>query len=134
MHLLHDSRNITTYARSHKQLDYALATLCTAQAIRFGGYEPFNHRFASDHGAFFLDFDKASLFGSESPSLLPLVHKRDIHSRNPKEVTKYLEAKYNLMAQHNIFAQVKQLCDDPNPNHDLAKSIHRACVKSCVLF
>jgi hypothetical protein len=140
MHSLHDSRMVATYARGRKRLDYALVTPRTAQTIISGSYEPFNHRFASDHRAFYLDFDKTALFGSESPSLPPL-HKRDLHAKNPKEVTKYLEAKYALMEQRNIFARVRQLCNDPHPNHDLAKSIDRdilrlsiAAGKTCQKF
>jgi hypothetical protein len=64
-----------------------------------------------------------------------------LHAKNPKEVTKYLEAKYDLMEQRNIFARIQQLRTDPNPNHDLAESIdqdlHRlsiAAAKKCQKF
>jgi hypothetical protein len=123
-HTLHNSRTVATYARGRKRLDCALVTPRTAHTITSGGYEPFNHCFASDHRAFFLDFDEAALFGSESPPLPPM-HKRDLHAKNPKEVTKYLEAKYEMMEQRNIFARVRQLRDNPSPNHDLAESIDR---------
>jgi hypothetical protein len=69
MFSLHDSRKILTYARGKKWLDFALATPLAASTIIAGGYEPFTHRLASDHQAFFLDFDEAALFGSQSPSL-----------------------------------------------------------------
>jgi exonuclease III len=122
MHSLHDSRMIATYARGRKRLDYALATPRAARTLNAGGYEPFNHRLASDHRAFFLDFDEAALFGSQSPPLPP-IHKRDIHAKNPQEVTKYIEAKYDLMAAHNIFARVQKLLTDPEPNPTLAETI-----------
>jgi len=67
MFSLHDSRTIPTYARGRKRLDYALATPMAAHTVIYGGYEPFNHRMASDHRAFFLDFDEAALFGSQAP-------------------------------------------------------------------
>jgi exonuclease III len=140
MHSLHDSHQVATYARGRKRLDYALATPRTAKTITYGGYEPFNHRFVSDHRAFFLDFDEAALFGSESPSLPPL-HKRDLHAKSPKEVTKYLEAKYDLLAQRNLFNQVTELCKAPHPNHELAEQIDQdlhclsiAAAKQCQKF
>lgn len=122
MYSLHESRQISTYARGRKRLDYALATPLAASTIVFGGYEPFNHRLPSDHRAFFLDFNESALFGSQSPSLPP-IHKRDLHARNPKEVTKYLEHKHHMMKAHHIFSRVKRLLDDPIPNSTLAESI-----------
>jgi hypothetical protein len=67
-------------------LDYALATPFAATTIVAGGYEPFNHRLASDHCAFFLDFDEAALFGSQSSHLTSIQHC-DLRAKNPKEVT-----------------------------------------------
>jgi hypothetical protein len=108
--------------------------------VLLGGYEPFNHRLASDHRAFYLDFNEVALFGSQSPALPP-IHKCDIHAKNPKEVTKYIESKYTMMEAHNIFAQIRRLMDDPLPNPDLAESIdtdlHRISIaagKQCQKF
>jgi exonuclease III len=50
MFSLHDSQQTPMYARGKKRLDY-------------------DHRLASNHRAFFLDFDEAALFGSQSPRL-----------------------------------------------------------------
>jgi hypothetical protein len=122
MFSLHESRQIPTYTRGKKRLDYALATSFAASTIVAGGYEPFNHRLARDHRAFFLDFDEAALFGSQSPCLRS-IQRRNLHAKNPKEVTKYLEAKYNLMEIHNIFEQMRRLTDDLTLNPALAKSI-----------
>jgi hypothetical protein len=140
MHSLHDSRTMATYARGRKRIDYALATPRAAATIISGCYEPFNYRLASDHCAFYIDFNEAALFGSQFPSLPPL-HKCDIHARNPKEVTKYLEAKYSLMQAHNIFARIRRLRDDSTLNPECAESIDRdlfrisiAAGKTCQKF
>jgi hypothetical protein len=69
MYSLHDSRKNPTYARGKKRLDHALAPPLAASTLISGGYEPFNHRLASDHCSFFLDFDEAALFGSQTRSL-----------------------------------------------------------------
>jgi hypothetical protein len=123
MFSLHKYRQISTYAWGKKRLDYALATLLAARTIVAGGYEPFNYRLASDHHAFFLDFDKEALFGSQSPSLAS-IHRRDLHAKNPKEVTKYLEAKHDLLEAHNIFDRIQRLITDPHLNTALAVSIN----------
>jgi hypothetical protein len=122
MFSLYESRQIPTYARGKKRLDYALATLFAASTIVTGGYEPFNHPLASNHHAFFLHFDKAALFGSQSPRSTS-IQRRDLHAKNPKEVTKYLEAKHDLMEAHNIFKRIQRLINDPTLNPALAKSI-----------
>jgi hypothetical protein len=123
MFSLHKSRQIPTYARGKKRLDYALATPLTARTIVAGRYKPFNHHLASDHRAFFLDFDEAALFGSQSPSLAS-IQRRDLHAKNPKEVTKYLEAKHDLMEAHIIFDHIQRLMTNPILNPDLAESIN----------
>jgi hypothetical protein len=122
MFSLHDSRQIPTYARGKKRLDYALATPLAARTIVAGGYKPFNHRLASNHHAFFLNFDEAALFGSQYPCLAS-IQRRDLHAKNPKEVTKYLEAKHNLMEAHNIFDRIQRLINNPTLNPALAESI-----------
>jgi hypothetical protein len=103
-------------------LDYALATLFAASTIVAGGYEPINHCLASDHCAFCLDFDEAALFGSQSPRLTS-IQRRNLHAKNPKEVTKHLEAKHNLMEVHNILERIQRLINDSTLNPALAKSI-----------
>jgi hypothetical protein len=123
MFSLHDSRTIPTYAPGKKRLDYALATPLAASTIITGGYEPFNHRLASNHRAFFLNFDEVALFGSQSPSL-PSIQRRDLHAKSPKEVTKYLKAKYDMMEAHKIFERIQNLLDDPTLHPTLAESIN----------
>jgi hypothetical protein len=63
-----------------------------------------------------------TLFGWQSPSL-PSIQRRDLHAKNPKEVTKYSEAKYAMVEANNICAQIQRLLHDPNLNPALAKSI-----------
>jgi hypothetical protein len=77
---------------------------------------------ASNHRAFFLDFDEVALFGSQSPSL-PSIQRGDLHAKNPKEVTKYLKAKYDMMEDHKIFERIQNLLDDPTLPPTLAESI-----------
>jgi hypothetical protein len=122
MFSLHDSRQIPTYARGKKRLDDALATLLAARTIVADGYEPFNHRLASNHRAFFLDFDEAALFGSQSPCSAS-IQRCDLHAKNPKEVTQYLEAKHNLMEANSIFDRIQRLINDPTLNPALPESI-----------
>jgi hypothetical protein len=123
MFSLHDSRQIPTYAWGKKRLDYALATPLAARTIVAGGYEPFNHCLASNHRAFFLDFDEAALFGLQSPRLASM-QRRDLHAKNPKELTKYLEAKHDLMEAHNMFDRIQRLITDPTLNPALAERIN----------
>jgi hypothetical protein len=54
---------------------------------------------------------------------LTSIQRRDFHAKNPKEVTKYLEAKHNLMEAQNIFERIQKWIDDPTLSLALAKSI-----------
>jgi hypothetical protein len=55
----HDLTEVATYTRGTKRIDYLLATTHAASAVTKCGYEPFQHRYATDHRGFFADFDWA---------------------------------------------------------------------------
>ena len=86
-----------TYARGHKRLDYALASPHVQAALQAAGYETFDNRIASDHRGYFLDFDTALLFGSETQQLATR-HRRPLSAQNAKQVTSYLRAKHELLS------------------------------------
>jgi hypothetical protein len=50
-----------TFMRGRTHIDYVLATMRVAAAVRFCGYEEFQHRVHSDHRAYYVDFDTNAL-------------------------------------------------------------------------
>jgi endonuclease/exonuclease/phosphatase family metal-dependent hydrolase len=70
MTIRHSSTPPATYARGRTRLDYALATPHIAHAMTRAGYEPFQAKqFPSDHRPYYLDFDTAKLFGTNTQEL-----------------------------------------------------------------
>jgi hypothetical protein len=75
--------------------------------------------FASDHRAYFLDFDTRKLFGTETQHLGKL-SDRILRSNNTAQTTQYIKAKYDLLNQHNAFERGDQLLN-PGNRHQFAE-------------
>ena len=109
-----------TYARGSKRLDFALGTHRIAAATAACGYESFHFRFHTDHRAFYLDFHTTLLFGSPTQQLAKR-SERGLHSRNVKQVTKYIEEKHALLTDLNVFARAQKLELPGNRHHHAEK-------------
>ena len=118
----HGSDDFSTYVRGSTRLDYALASPSIAAACRSCGYEPFLHRTKGDHRGLYLDFSTASLFGNETQKIAP-PNLRDINSKDRASNRKYIEAKYNYLADHHWFERVQALNQLNDCQPALAESI-----------
>jgi hypothetical protein len=115
--------DFATYARGTSRLDYVLATNNAFRAVRKCGYEPFHHRYVSDHRAFFVDFNFAELFGTETNPLPPLQYQ-DFKANSPKQVTQYLLAQDKYLDEHKFYERIELLSDD-HSDYDLTESLDR---------
>lgn len=122
MHHRHGHMEVATYSRGKKRLDYPLGTVRVADSLVGCGYEPFHYRLFSDHRGYHLDFDTYRLFGSDTPSLPPMAF-RDIQSKSPKQVTKYLTVLHKHLTSRNCFRRIDELCAAPEPNPELAERV-----------
>ena len=131
MSLRHSSTPPATYARGRTRLDYALATNHVANALVTAGYEPFNSRFPSDHRSYFLDFDTQKLFGTDTQQILGKHSDRILRSNNVAQTTQYIQAKYDLLLQHNAFARGDQP-SQPGEKHEFAERLARDLVSASI--
>jgi hypothetical protein len=117
-----------TYARGKKCLDYGLATQRVANALLLCGYEAFNHRFATDHRAYYFDLDNEVLFGNMTQKLAP--HSlRMLKSNNIEQVTQYLKLKYNYLMNRNVLRRSDQL-SLPGNRHAFAERLDSDVLKA----
>jgi hypothetical protein len=130
MSLRHSSTPPATYARGRTRLDYALATNHVANALVTAGYEPFNSRFPTDHRSYFLDFDTQKLLGTDTQTL-GKHSDRILRSNNVAQTTQYIQAKYDLLLEHNAFARGDQL-SQPGDKHEFAERLDRDLVSASI--
>jgi hypothetical protein len=110
-----------TYARGRKRLDYALGSARVSAAVQACGYEAFNHRFHTDHRAYYIDLNTEQLFGSAT-QVLSTYSSRILHSNNIKQVTQYIKEKHALLLSCNAFEQAEQL-SRPGERHQFAERL-----------
>ena len=117
-----------TYARGSKRLDYALASASVCHALQASGYDAFNHRIASDHRGYFLDFHTTLLFGSGTQQLATRA-TRLLSSTNHTQLTAYIRKKYELLHNCNAFERSRKLCD-PGIRHRYAERLDADVTKA----
>ena len=89
LHLHPTEAPFSTYARGSRRLDFALAPLSLATKAIHMVYKPFHYRFFTDYRRFYIDFDTALLFGSDTPQVFN-PQQRGFSSKDSKAVTTYL--------------------------------------------
>jgi hypothetical protein len=62
-------KKFSTHIDGQTWIDFAFATPRVVEACTHAGYEPFRHRFETDHWVFFLDLDNPVLFGNQTAIL-----------------------------------------------------------------
>ena len=115
-----------TYARGRKRLDYILVSHRLIGAARHAGYEPFSHRFHTDHRAYFLDFDTVLLFGGATQKLATYV-QRQLQASNINQTTQYLREKHAQLTAKDAFKRSERLLM-PGNRHRFAERLDRDLV------
>ena len=110
-----------TYARGRTRLDYVLVTRRVLESVTASGFEPFGHRFPTDHRSYFVDFDDRILFGGTTQQLASYA-RRGLRANNLKQVTQYLLEKHRIFEEKNIYERSKQL-DSRGNRHDFAERL-----------
>jgi hypothetical protein len=68
-------KHFSTHIDGQNRIDFAFATPRVVAACRHAGYEPFRHRFETDHRDFYLDLDNVVLFGNQTAILQSPSHR-----------------------------------------------------------
>jgi len=128
MQTRHQGRLPATYSRGRKCLDYGLASPKVAIALRRCGYESFNEQFATDHRAYYFDFETDVLFGKVTQQLAP--HSlRVLKSNNLEQVTQYINFKYDYLMNRNGQRRAEQL-SLPGNRHSFAERLDSDVLKA----
>ncbi len=115
-----------TYARSHRCLEYVLATEEVVAAVQYAGYEPFNSQFHTDHRPYLVDLSLSALFGLH---LQPLAkyQPRILQATNIHQIIAY--KKYEYLCEHNVFERVQRLIL-PGNRHIYVERLDKDVVES----
>jgi hypothetical protein len=76
------------------------------EACTHAGYEPFRHRFETDHRGFFLDLDNAVLFGNQTAILQP-PSQLGLTSKSFKHRKMYIASRWNYLNHHKWFERLQ---------------------------
>ena len=121
---VHGNDTPPTFSRGTQCIDYALATPGILPAVRKTGYAPIHEGLMSDHRGFFIDLDKAKLFGGEL-SQMPTHQQRTFEASSPPAVTKYLDIATDLLRRRRVIERAIELSHQTHPNHEKAEAIDR---------
>jgi endonuclease/exonuclease/phosphatase family metal-dependent hydrolase len=66
MHVKIGHQKFSTHIDGQSRIDFVFATPRVVEACTHAGYEPFLHRFETDHRGFFLDLENAVLFCNQT--------------------------------------------------------------------
>ena len=91
-----------TYSRGRRCIDYGFATPQVCHLLRQCGFEPFGHRFLSDHRAYFFDLHIGTLFGTHIQPLSRF-EPRGLQSTNAKQVSAYLRRLDTILKASNAY-------------------------------
>jgi exonuclease III len=106
-------REVPTYARGTKRLDYVFCSSSLLPTVAQCGAEPFNQHIFSDHRALFVDWHEEILFGSKQ---LPMVGNTQccLQAKSRPAQAKYIEELHDYCKVHNVFQRLSDLHEKPN--------------------
>ena len=94
-------REMPTYARGSRRVDYILVSQRLTEPIRATGAEPYNFRIFSDHRGLFVDFALPGFF-DRSPNALATPCTRDLIYDCPRHVKQYLITTAKYFDTHKV--------------------------------
>lgn len=97
-------------------------------AVRYCGYEEFQHRVHVDHRTYYVDFDTTALFGTPLEEVAKFA-ARGLHSNNLKQNTRCIETTYSLLQAQNAFSLSLSL-DRPEDCHQFAERLDRTILQA----
>jgi hypothetical protein len=99
-------KNFSTHIDGQTRIDFAFATPRVVEACTHAGYEPFRHRFETDHRGFFLDLDNAVLFGNQT-AIIQSPSRRSLTSKSFKHRKTYIASRWKYLNHHKWFERLR---------------------------
>jgi hypothetical protein len=99
-------KNFSTHIDGLSRIDFVFATPRVVEACTHAGYEPFRHRFETDHRGFFLDLDNAVLFGNQT-AVIQSPSQRGLTSKSFKHRKTYIASRWKYLHHHKWFERLQ---------------------------
>ena len=125
-----DHKQFKTYMRGSRTIDFALAPPELANKVTNFTYEPFMYRLKGDHRAYYFDIDEDVLFGNQQEPVYDPTG-RSFASKDPKAVTKYLDAAYKHLQANAVMSRIKKLLENETPDHEEAEKLDKLMTQAC---
>jgi hypothetical protein len=121
-------QEVATYARGTSRLDYIFCSVSLLPSVRQCGIEPFNEHIFSDHRSMFIDFDEASLFGSQAP-IMASKNLCRLQSHNLAAKGAYLLSLDKYCADHKVFKKIQELEMQEDVNWQALEALDRVITR-----
>jgi hypothetical protein len=121
-------QEVATYARGTSCLDYIFCSVSLLPSLKQCGIEPFNEHIFSDDQSLFINFDEASLFGSQAP-LMASKNLRRLQSHNLAAKGAYLLSLDKYCADHKIFKKLHELEIQEDVNWQALKTLDQVITR-----
>jgi hypothetical protein len=125
-----DQQEFKTYNQGSVRIDLVLTPASIADKITNIVYEPFMYRLKGDHRGAHFDISEKILFGNEQEKAYN-PDGRFFSSKDPKAVTRYLQAVTSHLKHQNIFDRIQKLMESEYPNNEEAERIDRGITQAC---
>jgi hypothetical protein len=99
-------KNFSTHIDGQTRIDFVFVMPRVVEACTHAGYEPFRHRFETDHRGFFLDLDNAVLFGNQT-AVIQSPSQRGLTSKSFKHRKTYIASRWKYLNHHKWFERLR---------------------------
>jgi hypothetical protein len=106
MHVKIGHQTFSTHIDGQSRIDFVFATPRVVEACTHAGYEPFRHRFETDHHGFFLDIENAVLFGNQTAVIQSPSHP-GLTSKSFKHRKTYIASRWKYLRHHKWFERLQ---------------------------
>jgi hypothetical protein len=106
MHVKIGHQKFSTHIDGQSRIDFVFATPRVVEACTHAGYEPFPHRFETDHHGFFLDLENAVLFGNQT-AIIQSPSQRGLTSKSFKHCIMYIASRWKHLHHHKWFKRLR---------------------------
>jgi hypothetical protein len=87
-------------------IDFVFATQGVVKACTHAGYEPFRHRFETDHRGFSLELENAVLFGNQT-AVIQSPSRRGLTSKSFKHRKTCIASRWKYLCHHKWFKRLQ---------------------------
>jgi hypothetical protein len=106
MHVKIGHQKFSTHIDGQSRIDFVFAMPPVVEACTHSGYEPFWHRFETDHCGFFLDLENAVLFGNQT-AVIQSLSRHGLTSKSFKHRKTYIASRWKHLHHHKWFERLR---------------------------